>query len=53
MNAESNNKDYSKTNRIKIHQPDADKADRFNPVIGFMSVQSMDYGVVYAAAWAG
>ncbi|MCH7424653.1 MULTISPECIES: cytochrome c oxidase accessory protein CcoG [Shewanella] len=31
MNAESNNKDYSKTNRIKIHQPDADKADRFNP----------------------
>jgi cytochrome c oxidase accessory protein FixG len=31
MNAESNNKDYSKTNRIKIHQPDASKADRFNP----------------------
>ena len=31
MNAESNDKDYSKTNRIKIHQPDASKADRFNP----------------------
>ena len=31
MNSESNNKDYSKTNRIKIHQPDASKADRFNP----------------------
>ncbi|MCH1931801.1 cytochrome c oxidase accessory protein CcoG [Shewanella sp. A25] len=31
MNAESNNKDYSKATRIKIHQPDASKADRFNP----------------------
>ncbi|GIU10288.1 cytochrome c oxidase accessory protein CcoG [Shewanella glacialipiscicola] len=31
MNSESNNKDYSKTNRIKIHQPDASKADRFSP----------------------
>ncbi|MGL5046897.1 MAG: 4Fe-4S binding protein, partial [Shewanella sp.] len=31
MNSGSNNKDYSKTNRIKIHQPDASKADRFNP----------------------
>jgi len=31
MNSESNNKDYSKTNRIKIHQPDASKADRYNP----------------------
>lgn len=31
MNTESNNKDFSKTNRIKIHQPDASKADRFNP----------------------
>lgn len=31
MSTESNNKDYSKTNRIKIHQPDASKADRFNP----------------------
>ncbi|MCL2919897.1 cytochrome c oxidase accessory protein CcoG [Shewanella litorisediminis] len=31
MNADSNNKDYSKAERIKIHQPDASKADRFNP----------------------
>ena len=31
MKSESNNKDYSKTDRIKIHQPDASKADRFSP----------------------
>ena len=31
MSEESSNKDYSKANRIKIHQPDASKADRFNP----------------------
>ncbi|MBT1446202.1 cytochrome c oxidase accessory protein CcoG [Shewanella sp. JM162201] len=31
MNADPNNKDYSKAERIKIHQPDASKADRFNP----------------------
>lgn len=31
MNSESNKKDYSKAKRIKIHQPDANKADRFNP----------------------
>ncbi|QYJ78803.1 cytochrome c oxidase accessory protein CcoG [Shewanella acanthi] len=31
MNVESKNKDYSKATRIKIHQPDASKADRFNP----------------------
>ncbi|MGL4449238.1 MAG: cytochrome c oxidase accessory protein CcoG [Shewanella sp.] len=31
MNPESNNKDYSTSTRIKIHQPDASKADRFNP----------------------
>lgn len=31
MNADSNKKDYSKAERIKIHQPDASKADRFNP----------------------
>ncbi len=31
MNSESNKKDYSKAKRIKIHQPDAAKADRFNP----------------------
>ena len=31
MNAEQNKKDFSKAERIKIHQPDANKADRFNP----------------------
>ncbi|MFT5790470.1 MAG: cytochrome c oxidase accessory protein FixG [Shewanella sp.] len=31
MNAEQNKKDFSKVERIKIHQPDANKADRFNP----------------------
>ena len=31
MSTDSNNKDYSKAKRIKIHQPDASKADRFNP----------------------
>ncbi|ABV89533.1 cytochrome c oxidase accessory protein CcoG [Shewanella pealeana] len=31
MNAEQNKKDFSKAERIKIHQPDATKADRFNP----------------------
>ncbi|ABO25678.1 cytochrome c oxidase accessory protein CcoG [Shewanella loihica] len=31
MNAESNKKDYSKAERIKIHQPDENKSDRFNP----------------------
>ncbi|QBF82963.1 cytochrome c oxidase accessory protein CcoG [Shewanella maritima] len=31
MSTDSNSKDYSKHNRIKIHQPDAAKADRFNP----------------------
>ncbi|QSX37252.1 cytochrome c oxidase accessory protein CcoG [Shewanella sedimentimangrovi] len=31
MNKESKQKDYSKAERIKIHQPDASKADRFNP----------------------
>ncbi|GIU20529.1 cytochrome c oxidase accessory protein CcoG [Shewanella sp. MBTL60-007] len=31
MNAQQNKKDFSKTERIKIHQPDATKADRFNP----------------------
>ncbi|MGS0726226.1 cytochrome c oxidase accessory protein CcoG, partial [Shewanella sp. 0m-11] len=31
MSAEQNNKDFSKAERIKIHQPDASKADRFNP----------------------
>ncbi|WOT05220.1 cytochrome c oxidase accessory protein CcoG [Shewanella youngdeokensis] len=31
MSAEHNNKDFSKVERIKIHQPDANKVDRFNP----------------------
>ena len=31
MNAEQNKKDFSKAERIKIHQPDANKAVRFNP----------------------
>ncbi|MGS0682540.1 cytochrome c oxidase accessory protein CcoG [Shewanella sp. 125m-7] len=31
MSAEQNKKDFSKAERIKIHQPDANKADRFNP----------------------
>lgn len=31
MSAEQNKKDFSKVERIKIHQPDANKADRFNP----------------------
>ncbi|MCL1059457.1 cytochrome c oxidase accessory protein CcoG [Shewanella gelidimarina] len=31
MNEEQNKKDFSKVERIKIHQPDASKADRFNP----------------------
>ncbi|GIU38473.1 cytochrome c oxidase accessory protein CcoG [Shewanella schlegeliana] len=31
MNAQQNKKDFSKAERIKIHQPDATKADRFNP----------------------
>ncbi|GGI91243.1 cytochrome c oxidase accessory protein CcoG [Shewanella gelidii] len=31
MNSESKPKDHSKAKRIKIHQPDANKADRFNP----------------------
>jgi len=31
MTTESNPKDFSKQQRIKIHQPDASKADRFNP----------------------
>ncbi|WP_299003292.1 cytochrome c oxidase accessory protein CcoG [uncultured Shewanella sp.] len=31
MNAEKNQKDYSKEKRIKIHQADPAKADRFNP----------------------
>jgi cytochrome c oxidase accessory protein FixG len=29
--AKDHSKDYSKENRIKIHQPDVNKADRFNP----------------------
>ena len=31
MTTESNPKDFSKQQRIQIHQPDAGKADRFNP----------------------
>jgi cytochrome c oxidase accessory protein FixG len=31
MTTESNSKDFSKQQRIKIHQPDASKADSFNP----------------------
>ncbi len=31
MTQESTPKDYAKQKRIKIHQPDASKADRFNP----------------------
>lgn len=31
MTMESKPKDFSKQSRIKIHQPDASKADRFNP----------------------
>ncbi|MCG9698168.1 cytochrome c oxidase accessory protein CcoG [Shewanella sp. Isolate11] len=31
MDAESNKKDYSKAERIKIHQPDVNKSDKFNP----------------------
>ncbi|OBT10031.1 cytochrome c oxidase accessory protein CcoG [Shewanella sp. UCD-FRSSP16_17] len=31
MTKESTSKDFSKQKRIKIHQPDANKADRFNP----------------------
>ncbi|MCE9680588.1 cytochrome c oxidase accessory protein CcoG [Shewanella sp. AS1] len=31
MNVESEKKDYSKGERIKIHQPDVNKSDRFNP----------------------
>ncbi|MDO6619022.1 cytochrome c oxidase accessory protein CcoG [Shewanella sp. 10N.286.51.B8] len=31
MTQESQPKDYAKQTRIKIHQPDASKADRFNP----------------------
>jgi len=31
MNAEKNKTDFSKVERIKIHQPDVNKADRFNP----------------------
>ena len=31
MSAEQNKKDFSKVEKIKIHQPDANKADRFNP----------------------
>ncbi|MBV7317503.1 cytochrome c oxidase accessory protein CcoG [Shewanella sp. NIFS-20-20] len=31
MTAGSGNKDFSKAERIKIHQPDANKADRLNP----------------------
>ncbi|QDF65459.1 cytochrome c oxidase accessory protein CcoG [Shewanella sp. SNU WT4] len=31
MTSGSGNKDFSKAERIKIHQPDANKADRFNP----------------------
>ena len=31
MNTDKNQKDYSKSTRIKIHQPDPTKANRFNP----------------------
>ena len=31
MTTESNSKDFSKQQRIKIHQPDASKTDSFNP----------------------